>query len=173
MAILKSGNLSLHINFKKLEDDWIAYEMSFLWKDKPIINDDIFKKGRWWDKRQYGTFLADDYKVDFLIDTLKKSIDTDNMQFWEPIEPDVKIAIYPNILFPFLKIDTTDISEVEIEEELSEGKFFTLLIFVDVYNFEGCGAYSSEGVSLHMIVEKEDLIKFIADMEEEYNNMTK
>ncbi len=145
MAKLQKDNLTLGINFTRLEDEWIAYEISFLWKNKPIINEDILKKDRWWNKRKYGTFLANDYGKDSLIETIKKSIETSKNEYWEPIEPDAKISIYP------------------------EDDLFTIIVLINTYNFEDCSIYSSDGISLHLSVEKTDLEKFVTELEEEYN----
>jgi hypothetical protein len=199
MAKLQSNNLTLEIKFARLEEDWIAYEIGFLWNNDLIVNDGILKKGRWWDKRKYGTFLANDYETDYLIETLKKCLSTNKSEYWEPIEPDAKIAIYPERYFPFLKDHwvnveetgeeimqadeqptmSTDLSTDLQEEQLEslEGttrntnkyELFTIIVFVDTYSFEGCTVYSSEGISLHMIATRKDLEKFVTDLETEYN----
>ncbi len=150
MAKLQSGHLTLGIKFVRLEEEWVAYEFSFLWKDEPIINDDIFKTGRWWDKRRHGTFLANDYEKDYLIETIKKVLETKESDYWEPIEPDVKIAIYPDMYFPFLKdkLDSTGSTDTSNEE------LFTVMVFMDTYNFKDCSSYSLE--------------KFVTELETEY-----
>lgn len=169
MAKLQSGHLTLGIKFNRLEEEWVAYEFSFLWKDEPIINDDIFKKGRWWDKRRHGTFMANDYEKDYLIETIKNVLTTNKCDYWEPIEPDVKVAIYPDNYFPFLKekfiaVDMTDTNREE---------WFTVMVFMDTYNFKDCLSYSSEGVSLNLIIRRKDLEKFVTELEAEYNNFVK
>lgn len=219
MAKIRSGNLSLDIKFKRFEDEWIAYEISFLWRDEIIVNDKILKKNRWWEKRIHGTFLANDYEKDFLIETIKKTIETNKPEYWEPIEPDVKIAIYPEEYFPFLKSHWVPVEEVDekiaqireqlkeqiegqpnlsaekIEEQLnileekleeqlkvkldvpsedekldaSKYELFTIIAFIDTYNFEDSKAYSGEGISLHLIVTRRDLERFVTDLEEEYS----
>lgn len=195
MAKLQSNNLALEIKFTRLEEDWIAYEIGFLWNNDLIVNDNILKKSRWWDRRKYGTFLANDYNADYLIETLKKSLDTNKSEYWEPIEPDAKIAIYPERYFPFLKDHwvtveetgeeimqadeqptmSTDLPEEQYEllksEKQNTNKYelFTIIVFIDTYSFEGCTAYSSEGMSLHIIATRKDLEKFVIDLETEYN----
>lgn len=213
MAKLQSNNLMLEIKFSMLEEDWIAYEIGFLWNNDLIINDDILKKGRWWDKRKYGTFLANDYETDCLIETLKKSLSTNKSEYWEPIEPDAKIAIYPERYFPFLKDHWVTVEETEEDilqdegneetievvkgeaktieeianaaqdmtssEDLSinsrkgtdEYDLFTIIAFIDTYNFNESKSYSSEGISLHLIATRKDLEKFVTDLETEYNEL--
>jgi len=169
MAKLKSGHLTLGIKFNRLEEEWVAYEFSFLWKDNPIINDDIFKTGRWWDKRRHGTFLANDYEKDYLIETIKNVLSTNKSDYWEPIEPDVKVAIYPDNYFPFLKEKFVSVDDTDINKE----EWFTVMVFMDTYNFKDCISYSSEGVSLSLIVGRKDLEEFVTTLETEYNNFVK
>lgn len=172
MAKLQSGNLAFEIKFNRFEDEWVAYETRFTWQDDTIINNNILKGDRWWYRRRYGTFLANDYKEDQLIETIKKVLDTNKPDYWEPVEPDAKIAIYPESYFPFLKdhwvtVDDTD-GKIIQPEDTSKYELFTVIVFIDTYNFRDCDAYSSEGVSLHLIVARKDLEKFVTDLEAEY-----
>jgi len=178
MAKLQSDNLTLEIKFNRFEEDWIAYEISFLWKNDIIVNDDILKKDRWWDKRRYGTFLANDYGKDSLIETIKAVLNTNKPEYWEPMEPDAKIAIYPESYFPFLKdhwvpVEETNEKIIQAEEknDLNKYELFTIIAFIDTYNFKDSVSYSSEGISLHIIVTRKDLEKFVIDMETEYNEL--
>lgn len=183
MAKLQSGNLTLEIKFKLFEYKWINYEIIFYWKDDMIVNDSILKRdGEWWGKRSYGTFIADDYEKDHLIDTIRKVLDTNKAGYWEPLEPDTKIAIYPEEFFPFLKphrilIDETDEeikqNENEKQEKEHQDSLFTIIIFIDSYNFKDSHTYSGEGISLHMIVTRECLEKFVTDLEIEYSDLVR
>lgn len=184
MAKLQSDNLILEIIFKPFEYEWINYEIMFCWKDDIIINDNILKKaGEYWGKRPYGTFMANDYERDHLIDTIRKVLDTNGPEYWEPLEPDAKIAIYPDEFFPFLKSHWTLVDEKDDETKQDENEkqekdkntddLFTVIIFIDSYQFKGCVAYSGEGISLHMVVTRKDLEKFATDLEIEYSNIEK
>lgn len=181
MAKLQSDNLILEIRFNSFEEQWVAYEIKFYWKDEIIVNDSILKRTGWWGKRSHGTFLANDYEKDLLIETLRKVLETNKPDYWEPVEPDVKIAIYPEMFFPFLKshwilIDEGTNEEIEQREneKKEEGKhpedLFTIIIFIDSYNFKNCEYYSGEGISLHMIITRKDLEKFVTELETEYNS---
>jgi hypothetical protein len=179
MAKLQSDNLVLDVKFKSFEYEWINYDIRFYWKDEIIINDNILKReGEWWSKRDYGTFMASDYEKDHLIDTIKKVLKTNKAEYWEPLEPDVTIAIYPNTFFPFLKSHWTlidDDKEKQIENEIQErfeDDLFTVITFIDSYGFKDEESYSGEGISLHMIVRREDLEKFVTDLETEYYKLT-
>lgn len=184
MAKLQSENLILEIRFKPFEYEWINYEIMFYWKDYIIINDNILKKaGEYWGKRPYGTFMANDYERDHLIDTIRKVLNTNEPEYWEPLEPDVKIAIYPDKFFPFLKshwilIDETDEKTKQDDSEKQDkdkytDDLFTIIIFIDSYQFNDSVAYSGEGISLHIIVDREHLEKFATDLEIEYNDVEK
>ncbi len=54
--------------------------------------------------------------------------------------------------------------------EQRKGECFTIITFIDSYNFEGSDTYSGEGISLHMVVKREDLENFVTDLEAEYKN---
>lgn len=182
MAKLQSDDLTLEIKFNSFEDEWVGYEIKFYWKGEIIINDSILKRtGEWWGKRNYGTFMANDFEKDHLIETIRKVLETNKPEYWEPIEPDVKIAIYPEMFFPFLKSHWTLIDETngEIkqsdEEKQEESKhpndLITIIIFIDSYNFKDSNSYSAEGISLHLIAERQDLEKFVTDLEMEYSKL--
>ena len=117
MAKLQSDHLALEIKFKSFEYEWINYDIIFYWKDDIIVNNSILKReGEWWKKRNYGTFIADDYEEDHLIDTIKEVLKTNKAEYWEPLEPDVTMAIYPNKFFPFLKCHWTLIDNDKEEQ---------------------------------------------------------
>lgn len=183
MAKLQSDNLILEIKLKPFEYEWVNYDIRFYWKDDIIINDNILKKeGEYWGKRSHGTFIANDYERDHLIDTIRKVLDTNEADYWEPLEPDAKIAIYPEKFFPFLKshwvlVDDEEKQENEKLEKEKQDKheddLFTIMTFIDSYNFKGGSSYSEEGISLHMVVTRKDLEKFVADLEIEYDGIYK
>ena len=164
MAKLQSDGLTLDIKFMGFKDEWIEYEIKFYWNDDLIVNDSILKReGEYWGKRSTGAFLANDYQKDFLIETIRDILKTNEPEYWEPLEPDAIIAIYPGMFFPFLK------------SHLIEGKqpddIFTIITFIDSYTFNNNKAYSGEGISLHLIVTREDMEKFADELEKEYRNL--
>lgn len=179
MAKLQSGDLNLEIVFNSFEDYWIAYEIKFTWKDDIIVNDSVLKRdSEWSGKRRYGTFMANDYEQDHLTEVMRKVLDTNEPDYWEPVEPDVLIAIYPEMFFPFIKSHWTKIEDGElkqIEKEKTEkgnghDDLFTIITFMDTFNLKNSGAYSGQGVSLHMIVKRKDLETFVTGLETEYKN---
>jgi len=57
------------------------------------------------------------------------------------------------------------------EEIQAKGECFTIITLIDTYNFKDSGAYSGNGISLHLIAKREALEKFVADLESEYQNL--
>ncbi len=169
MAQLKSRNLTLEIAFTKFEDEWIAYLIKFLWQNDNIINDNILKKTGWYGKREPSTFLANDYERDHLIETIRKAISTYKPQGWEPMEPDAKLGIYPMRYFPFVETNYNlfeELEEIRLNTKNHEDTdLFTIIFYIDTYNFKDTIAYSSDGISIHMVVTRKDLEKFADDLE--------
>ncbi len=178
MAKIKSGDLSLEITFSSHEPDWIVYEVKFSWKDEPIVNDGILKRyGKYWGSRAPFTFLANDYEKDQLIDTIKKVLETNQPEYWLPIEPDITIAFYPGMSFPFMKDHREFIDDGvgrEFEEEMKkiESECITIMVLVDTYNLKGIDhTYSGNGLCLLLQVKKERLEAFAVELESEYKNL--
>jgi hypothetical protein len=139
MAKLQSDDLTLDIKFMGFKDEWIEYEIKFYWKDEIIINDSLLKReGEYWGKRSTGAFLANDYQKDFLTETIRDILQTNEPEYWEPLEPD---------------------------------DIFTIITLIDSYTFKNNMAYSGEGISLHLIVTRNDLEKFADQLEKEYRNL--
>jgi hypothetical protein len=106
--------------------------------------------------------------------------------YWEPIEPDIIVALYPDDYFPFLKSHLTLVRENdefkqkrEARKKLKEEKgklpddLFTIIAFVDAYNFKDAGAYYGQGFSIHMIVERQEIEAFADQLEAEYTELKK
>lgn len=178
MAKLQSNDLTLDIKFNSFKDEWINYDIKFYWKGKIIVNDNILKRtSEFWSRRGYGTFLANDYERDYLIEIIRNAINTNKPECWEPMEPDAKIAIYPGRFFPFLKTPYNLFEEMEEmrREKEAQGKqdddLFTVIAFIDSYNFKDSNSYSAEGISLHLIVKRQDLENFATDLKMEYDDL--
>ncbi len=183
MALLKSELLSLEINFVGFEYGWVQYEIYFKWENEPIINDNLLKRdGEYWSSRKTGSFLANEDEKDRLIDTISKVLETNEPEYWEPIDPDIIVAIYPEMYFPFLKSHYTLIDESEdhkkkrqerekLKKELGSlpDDSFTINVFIDAYNFKNSDAYYDEGISLHLIVDRVTLENFKSDLSKEYS----
>jgi hypothetical protein len=125
--------------------------------------------------------LTNDYQKDFLIETIRDILQTNEPEYWEPLEPDATIAIYPSRFFPFLKSHIIEKELGENEHDENESKeqnkgnqpddIFTIITLIDSYTFKNNMAYSGEGISLHLIVTRKDLEKFVDELEKEYRNL--
>lgn len=186
MAKLTSGNLSIEIRFLELDEyKWVQYEILFLYKDQPMIQDALLKRvNEHWSKRSLGAFKAneDEGGAGGLIETLRKALDTDEMQYYEPLEPDFTLAIYPNMAFPFMKSRYERIytSERALEKERQReqarvdagGKlpddYFTIILMIDLYNFGDEIAYAGEGPALIMMPQRKEVQTFLEEYEQEF-----
>lgn len=50
---------------------------------------------------------------------------------------------------------------------------FTVIAFIDAYNFQNSGVYYSSGIALHMIVERRELQSFSLKLRDEYSEFKK
>jgi hypothetical protein len=182
MATLKSGELSFDFRYTGFEYGWVQYQFYFCWRSEPIVRDGVLKRwSDYWNGRPQSAFLANDYESDGLLPFLRKVLESDEADYWEPLEPDIILALYPDDYFPFLKSHLTLVYESEESKRKreerrklkeQEGKLpddlFTLIAFVDAYNFKDADAYYGQGFSMHMIVERHEIEAFANELESEY-----
>jgi hypothetical protein len=184
MAKLISGNLALEIRYKELDaQNWIQYEIFFLYKDQPMIQDSQLKRiDEHWKNRSPGAFKANEYQHDELISILQKALDTDEAQFYEPTDPDFILAVYPNKVFPFIPRNwellwaseeaVQEIEDHELVREFAGGRLpddpFTIILMVDVYNYGEEHAYHCEGPAMILVIRRHELSTFIDMLGAEY-----
>lgn len=182
MAILKSGELSFDFRYGGFGNGWVQYQFYFRWKEKTVIKDESLKRrGDYWGSRPEGAFLANEDESDSFVPFLRKVLETDEADYWEPTDPDIIVALYPGDYFPFLKshykvvFESDDLKQQRRDwRKLKEEKrklpddHYTFIVFVDAYNFKDADAYYGEGFSMHMVVERQDLEAFTDELEREY-----
>ena len=182
MAKLSAESLTLEINFTGFVAGDVQYEIGFLFEGESMINDALLKRwSDYWSSRRAGFFLARDYEKDYLIKTIEKVLETNEPEYWEPVDPDVIIAIYPDMHFPFLKLHREVIwMSLKMKEQVERrerekremGKlpddWITLICFIDAYNFRNTKAYYGSGIALHLTVERKDLEVFCLELKKEY-----
>lgn len=175
MAKLSSNNLTLEIRYKDFQAGDVKYEIGFLWENESMINDALLKRwSDYWSSRSKGYFLAAEYEKDFLIATITKALQTDEPQYWRSLDPDVTFAIYPKKRIPFIKPNNERITHEEETELTQKSKtkqlddWFTVIAFVDAYNFQNSDTYCDGGIALHMLVKRRDVEIFCATLKEEY-----
>lgn len=182
MATLGSEDLSFDFRFTGFEYGWVQYNCYFNWKNEPLIRNDLLKRrGDYWGSRPDHSLLANEHRGDGFVPFLKKVLETDEADYWEPIEPDIIVAVYPGDYFPFLPSHFTQIYEsdelkakrearekLKAEQKQLPDDLFTFVAFVDSYNFKEAGSYSGQGLSLQMIVSRQELKGFVKQLEQEY-----
>ncbi len=160
MAKIISGKFEFEIIITDYVTECIYYEFFFRWENNHIINDAILKRASsYWKSRNISGILANDDKIEFLINSLNQVIFENKIIEWLPLEPDVSIKVEPienNIDLDILKY------------EKNTNNFYKMTIFVDTYNFKNQLAYSGAGLSFIIYVTLNDLKKFVTDLENEY-----
>jgi hypothetical protein len=183
MAILQSGNLRFDFQFTNFERGYITYQFSLLWQGEPVMNDEVLKRGNdYWDKRPKGGFIAEEFREDYFVPFLRRVLEEDKADDWESLDPDVIVAIYPNEYFSLLKSHRIILHENEQQQEreapLQRKKklpddSYTVIIFVDAFNFKGEGVYQGSGFSLQMMVNRTSLEAFADALAREYEEFKK
>lgn len=182
MAILQSEHLSFEFIYTGFEYGCVQYQFCFKWKNHSMIKESLLKKNNeYWTNRIDGSFISNEDRKDTFVPFIKAVLENDKADYWEPIDPDILVAIYPDSYFPFLKSHFKLVHESEAlkskriaREALKKQKgklpddIFTFIVFVDAYNFDGADAYYGEGLSLHLIPTRQQLETFVTDLEKEY-----
>ncbi len=182
MAVLQSGKLSFHFQFVGFTSGYIEYRYTLCWQDEPIVNDDVLKRDNdYWDKRPKGWFLADEFRQDRFVPFLRRILEEDKADYWESLDPDVMVAIYPDGYFPFLKShwvlmhqSTRQQKEQEsrLQRKKEQGKLpddsYTVIVFFDAYHFKSEDVYQGDGISLHLVVQRTALKAFTNALSREY-----
>lgn len=182
MATISSEDLSFEFNYSNFEGGWIRYQFYFRWRGDNIINESVLKKeGDYWGNRGDGAFLAEEYEVDGLTRLLKKVLEKNQADYWESLDPDILVAVYPDQFFPFLPSHyqlVRESDEHKAEREARENlkreqgnlpdDLFTMIVSVDAYNLKHAVTYYGSGLSLQMVVSREELEVFLNGLETEY-----
>jgi hypothetical protein len=187
MAVLQSGNLSFEFQFVNFENGYITYHLFLLWQGQPVMNSEILKRGNDY-RNNYGKsgFIADEFRGDRFVPFLRRILEEDKADYWQSLDPDVTVAIYPDEYFPFLESHWVIIHESEklrqereaqIQRKKEQGKLpddsYTIIVFVDAYNFKGENVYQGDGFSLQMIVDRASLEAFADALTDEYEEFKK
>lgn len=182
MAILRNDDLSLEIRYKGFEAGWVEYEFFYRWQGESVINDAVLKRSNeYWGGRSPGAMLANEDRECGILPLLKRVLKTNKPDYWESLDPDVTIAIYPEQHFPFLESKWKLVSEsdevkqkrLEREKEKAEkgplpDDSIDVILFFDVYNFKGASAYYGDGICFKMTVTRAQLTGFYEDLKQEY-----
>lgn len=186
MAILRSDDLGFEFRYGGLEDGWVQYHFYFLWKGEPVFRDEPLKRSTsLWASRPKSAFRANSDRRDEFIPFLRRVLENDEPDYWEPMEPDIIVAIYPNMLFPFVRPARVLWVSEEVKREAEErarlkaqqpklpDDLYTFMPMVDGYNFEGSRGYYWQGFLMQMVVTRKDLETFTRELEREYAEFKK
>ncbi len=182
MARIISGNLGLEINFKSIDFGEVTLEIGFLWQGESLINDSVLERSSdWWASRSAGRFLANLDQGEPLLNLIERVLETGEPDCYEWFEPDFILAIYPNLIFPFIVPYWRRQAEPEdacwrngiwyagkrAGEEKKASDDFSLIMLIDTYNFKNSGGYSTQGISLQLIATRKELEDFHRELSAE------
>jgi hypothetical protein len=182
MAILRCDDLSLEIAYREFDDGLVYYDIWPRWRGEPVINDAILKRSNdHWAKRGVGAIKACERRECGVLPLLRKVLETNESDYWEARTPDGLLAVYTRGGFPFLPTKGTVIyetRETKPEREEREAKrarygpspdeYLEVILFVDVYNFDGADAYYGAGLCFRMQSKRGALAEFYKDLRSEY-----
>lgn len=183
MAILHDNGLSLEFVFKEVDGClWLRYEIYFKWDEEYVFRDELLKRSpAGWADRSEGALCANEYDGDSFLPVLKMAIDAVEPVCWEPTEPDILIAFYPDQTFPMIpdrkKVAYADHILKQREERrrrkiANNGRLpddvITMIVYVDAYNFRGCSPYYGTGFAMMLAPTREQLAGFHRQLKREY-----
>lgn len=182
MAVMSIDDLSLEVAYREFEDGWVYYQIWFRWRGEPIVNDAVLKRhNEHWAKRGTGAIVACEHRECGILPLLRHVLETNEPDYWEGIDPDVLLAVYPDSVFPFLPSKWTlayQAPEVRAAREARDAKrdesgplpddIVEILLFVDVYNFDKAYFYSGNGLCFRLSPTRARLEQFYRDLRAEY-----
>lgn len=184
MAMLRDNDLSLEFIFKEVDEClWLKYEVYFRWKDQYVFRDGLLKRSpSGWAGRSEGALCANEYDGDSFLPVLEKAIDALEPVCWEPTEPNMMIAFYPDQRFPFIPDREKEIYFADHILKQSEKRrkrkaanngrlpddVVTTIVYVDAYNLKGCSPYYGTGFTMILAPTRENLAKFYQELKCEY-----
>lgn len=178
MAKLTCRSLTLEIKYKGVEFAEVIYEIGFYWQGESLINDAVLKRsGDYWASRNPGTFLVSSEAGECFERLISNALETDGPDYWEGLEPDLILAIYPSLYFPFIVPPVRRKNDPSFGvwyegkkrgETKSPQDSYTLIILIDTINFKNGSGYAGEGISLHLIAERAELEQFQLDLSAEF-----
>lgn len=182
MALLHDGDLSLEIRYREFEHGCVYYDIWLRWRGEPVINDAILKRANdHWAKRGVGAIKADEHRECGILPLLHRVLESTEADYWEPTEPDILLALYPSDGFPFMPskwrvaYETPDVKATREawERERSERgplptDYIELMLFIDMYNFEGARGYTGSGLCFRLTQTRAVMLVFYEELKREY-----
>lgn len=177
MALLTFEDLSLEIAYRDFLHGWVYYDIWFRWRGESVINDAILKRHNdHWARRGKGAVTACEASGCGILPMLRTVLETDKSDYWEGTDPHVLFAVYRGHCFPFLPSKWINLKREAglaknpeykhsrpLQDNLAE-----ILMFVDVYNFQGATMYYGDGLCFRMTMQITALRRFYEDLRQEY-----
>lgn len=179
MAILRSYDFELKMPLRWDEKEGVVYDLTFLWRGVPIVNDMVIKRSNeWWNQAKPSSFFFTEYAKLRPVEFFKSMLESVESDFLEPVDPDIRITINPIHAFPVDRshviYEAEDAKEKRIKREEQKkrlGKLpddlFEIEFFLDIYNFSNCSAYSGDGISFKFLTYRADIESFVDQLEAE------
>jgi len=189
MAILASGNLSIEFFIDTIDKyNYTHYEIILKYGNHDLINPRIlFRYTSYFDgKKSKGIWTDVDQNTgDTFIPFLENVLATNQPSYWQgDYPPDIVIAIYPEMFFPFIQekweivYEKPEAREKRVEREnlktekgVLPDDLIQVICFVDSHNFIDSEAYSGNGAALHLTVERVELESFLSQLKNEYHSL--
>ena len=168
MAKLTCDPICLEIQYCEIGDhQWIGYKIAFWSGVQSIINPALQEKNINGPLSTSDTyFLANEYQGETLISTIREVLDSGAPLYWQPIEPDVSIAFYPRVDFPF-----TELPQPPFKKVVDEDTPITVVAVIDAYNFHPqMDAYMGNGPALVLITNGLALRTFLHELESDFGS---
>lgn len=146
---------------------YLESKIKFTLGDKNFVNPKLLR-----DDDGYINVLED--VDDNIVEFFKKILKEDKPDWWECVDDIVEIGVYPNEFFPFLsrKREMSNVTddlqtEASLRHHSTLSDYFTIIIFVRSYQFDKKNKYTPSGISLHLHTKRDELEKFVQEMERE------
>jgi hypothetical protein len=184
MAVLTDSLLSFEFTFKEVDDVlWVKYEFFFRWDGESVFRDELLKRSPCgWAGRSPGALCANEFDEDSFLPVLREVLTSREPIYWQPTEPDVVIAFYPDRIFPLMPSRSQEIYVADhIVQEREDRRRrkeahggilpddpITMIVFVDAYNWRDGAPYYGSGLGLIMRPQRKDLAVFYKELRREY-----
>lgn len=155
------------------------YEFHFSEEYEEIFNKKI-KRRSWRDIPNKDVLITHDLGEDRLLPAFKDALTKNEPSYWEPWEPDVRVAFYPDMVFPFFEsgpeiLWQSESRKKKIEEwetrkqqnNILDDDPFTIIILIDSINLFS-GPYSDNGIAFIYAETRKVMMDFYNKLEKEF-----
>jgi hypothetical protein len=103
MATLFAGELSLEIAHREFTYGWVHYDICLRWRGQPLLDDAMLRRdGEIRARRGEGAIDAGEIGECGALPLLRSVLETNQPRYWEPMDPDIVLAVYTKDHFPFM-----------------------------------------------------------------------